>query len=61
MGHKRDVPCNEPGCGMTTSFWRQCPWALCSLNIGYCDAHGGDKRAEEDMRKHLEHHPTRND
>ena len=58
MSEKRDVPCSEPTCIIHTSNWRQCPFSLCALDIGFCTFHGGDKRAETEMRKHLEHHPA---
>lgn len=56
MVHKRDILCGEPGCLISTTFWRQCPWSLCTLDIGYCDVHGGQERAEKEMRKHIINH-----
>ena len=58
MSEKRDVLCGEPGCLINTAFWRQCPWSVCSLDIGYCDTHGGQERAEKEMIMHLKHHPA---
>ena len=58
MGEKRDILCGEPGCLTRVSFWRQCPLSLCSADIGFCIFHGGEARAETEMRKHLERHPA---
>jgi hypothetical protein len=56
MAEKRDILCGEQGCLTSTAFWRQCPWSLCTLDIGFCDAHGGQERAEKEMRKHIINH-----
>jgi hypothetical protein len=56
MAEKRDILCGESGCLISTAFWRQCPRSTCSLDIGYCDTHGGQKRAEKEMIMHLVHH-----
>ena len=58
MSEKRDVPCADPACSIHTPFWRQCPFFLCALDIGFCTLHGGEGRAEKEMRKHLEQHPA---
>jgi hypothetical protein len=48
---------SSPGsalCQAEVSLWRECG-AGCKprLVIAYCDAHGGDRRAAEEMEKHV--------
>jgi hypothetical protein len=56
--HQLTVPCGHPGCAENVSQWSQCPVQACSLDLGYCRAHGGRTRAENEMRLHvLGHEP----
>jgi hypothetical protein len=56
--HQLTVPCGHPGCSEVVSQWNQCPVQACSLDLGYCQTHGGRTRAESEMRLHvLGHEP----
>lgn len=48
--------CLEPGCTTATNKWRSCGTGkpgFCSHEVAYCEAHGGDKRATEEMAWHM--------
>lgn len=45
--------CKNVGCIKLATRWRQCG-AGCNLEFIFCDSHGGDERAAEEMSKHIE-------
>ena len=53
--------CPEPRdeqytCAQSVDLYRQC--GPCKLCIGYCPKHGGDERAQEEMKEHInKEHP----
>lgn len=46
-------------CGKPTNAWRQCGAGAavkCKKEIAYCPDHGGDERAQQEMREHHKEH-----
>lgn len=51
----KPVICSEDNCETVIADYRQCAYRKCSLDMGYCKAHGGDARAVDEM---VAHHAT---
>jgi len=50
------MTCNDPDCKARVVVYRQCADLKCKLELGYCDAHGGDERGQRDMAAHIDGH-----
>ena len=48
--------CDAEGCNEVAPIYRQCPVKTCKHEIGYCQPHGGDPKAELDMGPHIAGH-----
>jgi len=50
--HKKE--CTD--CMEWIALYRTCPYDKCTTELGYCKAHGGDVRAQEEMVIHIQTH-----
>lgn len=48
--------CKHEGCIEKVSLHRQCPVNSCALEVGYCNAHGGEDRGFIEMTAHIQAH-----
>jgi hypothetical protein len=46
----------QPSCDSHAGVYRQCPNTSCKHEIGYCNEHGGDERAQREMVEHIKQH-----
>lgn len=44
--------CND-ACTERVNSWRQCPDKDCATEIAFCKPHGGDERAQKEMKVHV--------